>query len=101
MENNSIKLIEGIFETNDAAKMLFPLVNSKINYHNLELFSAEIRSGGTIEKSKNRISYLKKSVEDLHILIKEAAKNDCDFQINCDINITIIPKKIKDHAVKE
>ena len=95
MENNSIKLIEGTFEPHDAAKVLFPLVNSKINYHNLELFSAEIRSGGTIEKSKNRILYLKKSVEELHILIKEASKDGCEFEINCDINIVVIPKRNK------
>ncbi len=93
MENNSIKLIEGTFEPHDAAKVLFPLINSKINYHNLELFSAEIRSGGTIENSKKRIEYLKNTVQELNDFIKNAAKENYVFEINCDINIKIVPKK--------
>lgn len=90
--DNCIKLIEGTFEPHDAAKVLFPLINSKINYHNLELFSAEIRSGNSLEKSEKRVAYLKKSVSELHELIKNAAKDGCDFQLDCDINITIVPK---------
>ena len=94
MKENSIKLIEGTFEPHDAAKVLFPLINSKINYHNLELFSAEIRSGNTIENSKKRIEYLKNSVESLNELIKKAAKDNCEIQINCDIDITMISKPV-------
>lgn len=92
MGNTSIKLIVGTFEPHDAAKVLFPLINSKINYHNLELFSAEIRSGDTVEKSKSRITYLRNSIEALHDLIKDAAKDNCEFEINCDIHFTVIPK---------
>ena len=42
MENKlTIKLIEGNFLPNEAGKVLFSLINSKIDYHNLEHFIKE------------------------------------------------------------
>ncbi|WP_309609936.1 hypothetical protein [Flavobacterium sp.] len=87
----NIKLIEGSFQPSEAGKVLFSLLNSKINYHNLELFSAQERSDGNVEHSKLRIQYLKNASEELSDLIKEASENKYHFEIVG--NIQIILKK--------
>lgn len=93
MENNvTIKLVEGSFLPSEAGKILFSLINSKINYHNLELFSAQERSDGNLEHSKQRIEYLKNASEKLSEFIKEAAQNQNHFEITGDIQIRIIEK---------
>jgi hypothetical protein len=44
MQNKSEhKLIDGIFEPDEAKNMLNSLINNKINFHNLEDFSNSIR----------------------------------------------------------
>ena len=93
MENNlKIKLIEGNFIPSEAGKVLFSLLNSKINYHNLELFSAQERSDGNVEHSKLRIEYLKNITEKLSDFIKEGVENQFQFEIIGDIQIKLIPK---------
>ena len=86
----TIKLVEGIFLPNEAAKVLFSLINSKINYHNLEHFSAQERSDGNIEHSKIRIEYLKNASEKVAEFIKSATQNQCYFEIVGDIQIRVV-----------
>lgn len=87
-----IKLIEGDFNPNEARKVLFSLLNSKINYHNLELFSAQERSDDTFEHSKNRIEYLKNINEKLSLYLKEVDEKQMQLEITGDVTINIIPK---------
>ena len=95
MENQlKIKLIEGIFFPKEAGKVLFSLLNSKINYHNLELFSAQERFDGNVEHSKLRIEYLKEMSEELTNFIKEASENHHQLEITGDIQIKLIPKEV-------
>lgn len=90
MENNlKIKLVEGNFIPTEAGKVLFSLLNSKIDYHNLELFSSQIRSDGNIEHSKSRIDYLKNVSEQLSDFINEATLRDFQLEIKGDIEIII------------
>lgn len=93
MENKlTIKLIEGNFLPNEAGKVLFSLINSKIDYHNLEHFSAQERSDGDLEHSKQRIEYLKNCNEKLSAFLKIAAQNQNYFEITGDIQIRMIEK---------
>ena len=56
MENDfQFQLIDGEFTPAGAAKVLFPLINNKINYHSLESFSNEIRFEKDATNSKKRI----------------------------------------------
>jgi hypothetical protein len=53
MENQQIfKLIEG-FYLRRSGNVLTTLINSKIDYHNLEDFSSHIRFNNDISNSKN------------------------------------------------
>lgn len=92
MKNSfTIKLVEGNFQPNEAGKVLFSLINSKINYHNLEIFSGQERSDGNVEHSQRRVDYLKTTSDDLSDYIKEAIQNQYNFEIVG--NIEIILKK--------
>ena len=93
MENNhEIKLIEGKLSPLEASKVLFSLINSKINYHNLEMFSAQIRADGNVDNSKKRLEYLNKAADDLDAIIKNAVANGKTFEISSVISINVIDK---------
>jgi hypothetical protein len=52
------KLVEGQYTTVEAKKILLGLINSKINFHQLENFSNEIRFNENTDHSKIRIELL-------------------------------------------
>lgn len=65
-------LIEGQFSPLEAGKVLFALINSKVNFHNLEIFSDQIRFEEENLHSKNRVQSLLEVSKYVKGLIKEA-----------------------------
>lgn len=86
------KLVEGQFAPSEAGKVLFSLINSKINYHNLEIFSNQIRFDGENPHSKIRIKTLSGASEYIKELIKEASLKDMELEIEGVIQIALTPK---------
>ncbi|MFE3868907.1 hypothetical protein ACFX5E_12620 [Flavobacterium sp. LS2P90] len=86
------KLVEGQFAPSEAGKVLFSLINSKINYHNLEIFSNQIRFDEEIPHSKIRIKTLLEASEYIKELIKEASSTDMELKIGSVIQIVLTPK---------
>jgi uncharacterized FlaG/YvyC family protein len=86
----TINLIQGSFLPSEAGKVLFSLLNSKINYHNLEIFSEQERSDINSEHSKSRVDNLKEASEKLAEFIKEATQNQFHFEIVGDIQIRVV-----------
>ncbi|SHN03059.1 hypothetical protein [Flavobacterium xinjiangense] len=86
------KLIEGQFTPSEAGKVLFSLINSKINYHNLEIFSNQIRFDEENPHSKIRIKSLSDAAEYIKELIKEGSLKDMDLKIDGAIQIALTPK---------
>lgn len=86
------KLIEGQFSPSEAGKVLFALVNSKINFHNLEIFSNQIRFDDENPHSKIRIKNLLDASEYIKELIKEASSKDLELKIDSVIQIVLSPK---------
>jgi hypothetical protein len=86
------KLIEGQFAPSEAGKVLFSLINSKINYHNLEIFSNQIRFDEENPHSKIRIKSLSDAAEYIKELIKEGSLKDMDLKIDGAIQIALTPK---------
>ncbi len=84
------KLIEGDFEPNDAAKILFALVNSKINYHSMDSFSNHIRFGTSFISQEKRI----KELSEVNVVIKKladyAVSNNKKMRVTSVINIELI-----------
>jgi hypothetical protein len=58
VEEYQFKLVEGQYTTVEAKKILLGLINSKINFHQLEHFSNEIRFNENNNHSKIRIELL-------------------------------------------
>ncbi|MBB1192574.1 hypothetical protein DNC80_02690 [Flavobacterium sp. SOK18b] len=86
------KLVEGQFEPTEAGKVLFSLINSKINYHNLEQFSNEIRFDQDHLHSKRRKETLQEASDYIKELIKEADAKNMELCVNGVIQIEMQPR---------
>ena len=82
------KLIDGQFYPKEAMNVLMSLFNSKIDYHQLESFSNQIRNGSDVSSIQNRIQSLKNSMESIKAIIKEADENGKQLKIEGVIQIT-------------
>lgn len=90
---NEYNLIEGTFKPEGAAKVLFALVNSKINYHNLEAFSNMERFGSDITKAEKRIKELQLINRQIKKAIDYAVKHNKELAVSGTINIKFLDTK--------
>lgn len=91
MENkHNYTLIEGTFTPAEAARVLFDLVRSKINYHSMEKFSAQERLGKDESHSENRIKSLRQLKNSLQEVFEFAEKKGHKLKIDGLIEITLI-----------
>nr|MBC7611964.1 hypothetical protein [Pseudopedobacter sp.] len=91
MKNSSkYTLVTGEFSTKDAATILFELINRKINYHNVEILSEQVKSGTNSESSERRIEELLKTKNKIQEQINKAFENNQKLAIECQIYITEI-----------
>lgn len=87
------KLVEGQYTSLEAQKILLGLINSKINFHQLENFSNEIRFNEKSTHSKIRIELLTNASENISDLIAYSLLNDMQFKIEGNIQISLVPAK--------
>lgn len=90
---NDYTLIDGTFKPEGAAKVLFALVNSKINYHNLEAFSNRERFGSDITKAEKRIKDLQLMNRQIKNAIDYAVKHNKEIEVSGIINIKFLDKR--------
>lgn len=89
MKNEQVfKLIDGVFTPEEAGKVLTALINSKINYHNLEDFSNHIRFNNDISQSKKRVVELNEAKEKIKNLLEVAEVNGVNLVVNSTIEIS-------------
>lgn len=86
------KLIEGQFAPLEAGKVLFSLINNKINYHNLEKFSNQIRFDEENPHSKIRLENLSAASNYIKDLINEASQKNMELKIEGVVQIVLLPK---------
>ncbi len=84
------KLIQGDFSTEEAKTMLYDLITSKIQFHNREAFSIQVRTNGDTSHSIKRVEELKVTQERIEKMIDYAIENDFKLEINADIEISFI-----------
>ena len=90
MKNESQhKLIEGIFDPNEAKTLLNSLINNKISFHSLEDFSSQIRFNKDTYHSKKRIEELNKMNTLINDVIIQAETEKHTLEIECIIKITV------------
>ncbi|MEI7509536.1 MAG: hypothetical protein WCJ62_08730 [Flavobacterium sp.] len=86
---HEFKLIEGVFQPEEAQKLLMEMINTKINFHNLDAFSNHIRFNTSISNSKARVTELNKTSEKLKDLMEYAKENNLELEIKSNISITL------------
>jgi hypothetical protein len=87
---NNYKLIDGTFSANDATKILLEIINNKINYHHLHVFSVKERFNGDVSHSEKRIKELTKIGKSIRKTLDTAEKKGLRVEIHCPIEIKVI-----------
>lgn len=85
-----LQLIKGNFTPSEAGKVLSGLINYKINYHQMELFSRVERFGKDLSNSKKRIEELREVAGSLKKIIDSTSDKEKILQINCSVEITFL-----------
>ncbi len=83
---SKFKLIDGIFTVREAREIIVSLVETKIQYHNRENFSNEIRYGSAHDNSVKRKEQLIAMKKEF-LAVLEGMEDDSMLEINADINI--------------
>ena len=89
-ETSQYQLIDGLFEPQEAGKILFTLVGNKINYHTMEILSIKERYNGDVSNSEKRVEELKNISKALRTLIDNAIEQKKQLQINSVIEIKFV-----------
>lgn len=84
----TFKLIDGVFDLEDAAEVLRTLIRTKINHHKTQQFSLEERFGADHLNSPVRIKQLRQSLEQLEDFLAQADLKGQKLQINSEVAIT-------------
>jgi hypothetical protein len=84
---------------NSRGSKFYGLINSKINFHQLENFSNEIRFNENTDHSKIRIELLTNAAKDTD-LIAYSTFNDMEFKIEGTIQISLVPIKKQNQLLK-
>jgi len=82
-----IQLINGEFNPEDAKNIILSLINSKIQYHQLEIFSMQERFGIEATHSINRIEELKLTTRDVKEIIREAESLGLKLKVTSIVEI--------------
>ena len=93
----SFQLVEGEFAPLEAKKILLGLINSKINFHQLEHFSNEVRFNDKTSHAKQRVTALTNASEQITDLV--ATTSNMQFKIEGSVQITLVP--IKEPAINK
>jgi len=83
------KLIEGVFQPDEAQKLLMEMINTKINFHNLDAFSNHIRFNTSMSNSKLRVNELNESADKIKDLVHYAKENNLELEIKSNISIIL------------
>ncbi|MBC7641677.1 MAG: hypothetical protein H7174_04970 [Flavobacterium sp.] len=89
MKERNLKLIDGVFSAEDAKKVLFNLINSKINHHKLDDFSNNIRFNENENSSKNRIQQLESTLLEIDEIAAYAIANNLKMNLKSNIEIVL------------
>ena len=88
--NHFHKLIDGTFTAAEAKTVLFSLVESKIRYHQMEMFSNHERFGRDVNHSEKRIQQLLELRNDLQIALDKAVEQNRNVLVNGTIELVLV-----------
>jgi hypothetical protein len=83
-------LIKGDFTPEEGLEIISHLLDKKINFHELKIFSQDIRFGQEDAASLKRISELKACIEQMKELSKEAKLSGKTLRVKSSISVELI-----------
>ena len=86
----SLSLITGIFNGEEAKDMLMNMYLTKIRFHEMKNFSFKERFGRQDDQAITRIAELKIEIEKLMHIISEATNGNKALAITSEINIKLL-----------
>lgn len=86
---DQLKLISGIFSTEDATDILLHLIDKKINYHSCRIFSMSEKFGIDDEHSRRRIAELKSTRAQIQQILETSRLTGKHLKIEADIRIQL------------
>lgn len=89
MNTKEIKLIEGVYNPEEAAEILFTVVNDKIKYHNIQINSCIERNTIGVEHSENRLVELAVAKEKISDLVNEAREKGAHLELSGEIKVNL------------
>ena len=86
------KLIDGIFNAEDAKEILCHLINKKINFHNCRILSLHERFGIKDEYAQKRIKELEATKREMLNTIDQAAKSGMHLEVFSTVQLNLTTK---------
>ncbi|MFY0672996.1 MAG: hypothetical protein JXQ87_06305 [Bacteroidia bacterium] len=86
------KLVDGDYSIGQTNNILFDLINSKINFHNTEIFKNQEKYGENSPHSEKRIAELKAVMETLTKVLEIADDKGKNLRVKSTIEIEYINK---------
>jgi hypothetical protein len=96
-----VSLIDGTFSVSEANEVLMSLFSSKIQFHEMKIFSSRERFGIDDEHSVKRIPSLLESKSALAALIHESSKQPIKMRITSTVQVEIIAESTKECSPAE
>tara|TARA_R110002072_G_scaffold151503_3_gene300878 strand:+ start:7796 stop:8068 length:273 start_codon:yes stop_codon:yes gene_type:complete len=87
-----LKLIEGKFNSEEAKEILLSLINSKIQFHTINEFSLQERTGESKSASTERIKELLETKKLILSIIEKSKKENLLLDIHSTLNIDYCSK---------
>lgn len=88
-QTESIDLVRGTFTPSDAREILFQLLDSKINFHNLKNLSSRERFGKPDFDSEKRLEQLRESRKRVETIVSRSAEERRSVSISSSIELTV------------
>ena len=88
-ESATLDLIKGSFTPEDAKEILIDILNSKIHFHTMTIFSSRERFGKTEPVSERKIEYLNEARQTIQAIISEAIAKKKNIVIDAVIELNL------------
>lgn len=84
----SLKLIDGKYNSEEAKEILMNLISSKISFHTIKDFSSQERTGMSEPGSMERIQELQKTKGQIIKIIEKAREENLLLEIHSSVKIS-------------
>lgn len=86
---DSIKLIDGLYDSTDAAEILYTVLNDKIKFHNIQLNSCLERNKGEVTHSQIRLKALRQEKEKIAEILSKA-RGGVKIRLEAEIKVSYV-----------